>query len=54
MQIHKALPDIAKSQQMEQSYPLNWVGMENIAVPLTLQINDAAEKVIGLQRCVQN
>jgi GTP cyclohydrolase I len=46
MQVLKTLPDVAKSQQMEQSYLLNWVGMENIAVPLTLQINNTTQNVI--------
>jgi GTP cyclohydrolase I len=46
MQELKTLPDVAKSQQMEKSHTLNWVGMENIAVPLTLQINSTTEQTV--------
>jgi GTP cyclohydrolase FolE2 len=40
----KTLPDIVKSQTNEQSYALNWVGMQDIAVPLTIAVNNGNVK----------
>lgn len=46
MQALKTLPDIAKTQQLVESFPLQWVGMEEIAVPLTLEIGEGKHQTI--------
>ncbi|ABC28554.1 uncharacterized conserved protein [Hahella chejuensis KCTC 2396] len=44
MQIVRALPDIAKTRTEFETYTLQWVGMEDIAVPLTLNIGGGKQQ----------
>ena len=39
MYLNKILPDITSNAISENSQPLQWVGMENIAVPITLALD---------------
>jgi len=48
----KTLPDIVKSQNNEQSYALNWVGMEGIAVPLTIPVNNNEQQTVPAKASV--
>ncbi|WP_406827738.1 GTP cyclohydrolase FolE2 [Microbulbifer sp. ARAS458-1] len=47
MQFTGSLPDIAKTQIETGAYPLQWVGMEGIAVPLTLSLAGSQEQVVA-------
>ncbi|MBQ0719559.1 MAG: GTP cyclohydrolase I FolE2 [Gammaproteobacteria bacterium] len=46
MQAVKVLPDIAKTRTETANYPLQWVGMENIAVPLTLNVGGGKQQSV--------
>ena len=46
MQPNTKLPDIAKTHIDTAHYSLQWVGMEDIAVPIKLETNNQAEQVI--------
>jgi GTP cyclohydrolase I len=47
MQKIKALPDIAKTCTETANYTLQWVGMEDIAVPLTLTVGDGKQQSVA-------
>ena len=47
MQALKTLPDIARNRSETASYTLQWVGMEDIAVPITLDVNDGKQQTIS-------
>jgi GTP cyclohydrolase IB len=47
MQALRELPDIARTQQVAKSYSLQWVGMEDIAVPLTLDVGDGKQQSVA-------
>lgn len=47
MRAYKTLPDIAKTQPIAASHPLQWVGMEEIAVPLTLHIGPKDQQAVA-------
>ncbi len=47
MQALKILPDITKSRTETENYTLQWVGMEGIAVPLILDIDDGKQQVVS-------
>lgn len=47
MQAINTLPDVAKTQQVSKSYPLQWVGMEDIAVPLTLMLDEGRQQSVA-------
>ena len=47
MQALKTLPDIAKNRTETASYTLQWVGMEDIAIPITLAMNDEKQQTIS-------
>ena len=41
MQLTRILPDIAKTRVEKTAYTLKWVGMDGIAVPITLDMGEA-------------
>ncbi len=43
----ESLPDIAKTRTETANYTLQWVGMEDIAVPLTLDVSDGKQLSIA-------
>ena len=47
MQALKTLPDIARSRTETAMYTLQWVGMEGIAVPITLDDNDGKQQAVA-------
>lgn len=47
MQALKTLPDIAKTQTVTQSFALQWVGMEEIAVPLALETSTGNRQTVA-------
>jgi GTP cyclohydrolase I len=47
MNMIESLPDIAKTRSETANYALQWVGMEDIAVPLTLDISDGKQQSIA-------
>lgn len=46
MQALKTLPDIAKTKPGDRSLPLQWVGMEEISIPLTLDAGDGKRQTL--------
>ncbi len=47
MYSNKALPDITKSHIDTATYALQWVGMEGIAVPLTLDVGAGKQQTVA-------
>lgn len=47
MQVSKPLPDITKTDPVALSFPLQWVGMEDIAVPLTFNLGDNTQQTVA-------
>ncbi len=47
MKVVNTLPDIAKTRTKTANYPLQWVGMEDIAVPLTLNVSDGKQQSVA-------
>ncbi|AMX03302.1 GTP cyclohydrolase FolE2 [Microbulbifer thermotolerans] len=47
MHVLTTLPDIAKSQTESGNYPLQWVGMEGIAVPLSISIGNNQHQTVA-------
>lgn len=47
MQSSELLPDITKTKTATAGYPLQWVGMEDIAVPLTLDVGQDKQHIIA-------
>ncbi len=43
----KILPDIAKTRTETANYTLQWVGMEDIAVPLTLDLGSGKQQLVA-------
>lgn len=46
MQLTKSLPDIGKTQIDNDIYPLQWVGMEGIAIPVTFGLSTHQEQTV--------
>lgn len=47
MQLRKQLPDITKTDQVALSYSLQWVGMEDIAVPLSVEMGEGKQQTVA-------
>lgn len=47
MQSTESLPDITNTKSEAEIYPLQWVGMEDIAVPITLHMNENKQQTIA-------
>ncbi|WP_428239599.1 GTP cyclohydrolase FolE2 [Gynuella sp.] len=47
MHTSKTLPDITKTQQVAESLPLRWVGMEAIAVPITFDLDHGNQQTMA-------
>ena len=46
MQFSRLLPNITKTHNGSKTYTLQWVGMEDVAVPITLDIGDRQKQTI--------
>lgn len=47
MQALETLPDIAKNRTETANYSLQWVGMEDIAVPISIDVIDGNKQVVS-------
>lgn len=47
MQALKTLPDITRSRTTTAMYTLQWVGMEGISVPITLDVGDGKQQTVA-------